>query len=165
MAVLFLCGLYTLTVRAEEDDGSVSDSGTPAIVLIRFDEEPNYLLDAVAFAVGTSQEDLADRLACKNYRFTGDDAEGNSYGLVSGEWCMENVNTGQYGVYYAYATPELGDGYVLGKDVALPKQLYAVSIQTPRKPRSELLLCRYGIWDRGFSVGAFRGAGGTVGEL
>lgn len=137
LAVLLICGLYAPSTYAA-DSGPVLDSGiasqtydSGAVILTRFDEPDR--ADAVAFALGTTREELSDGFSYQIYGFTGYDAEGNSYGLMSGTWSLKDVDTGTPGVYYAYTTPDL-TGYVLGKGVALPKQLCAVSIQTPGKP-------------------------------
>ncbi len=137
LAVLLICGLYAPSTYAA-DSGPVLDSGVPsqtydsgAVVLTSFDEPDR--ADAAAFALGTTPEELAGWFTDYSGGFTGYDAQGNFYPLNTGAWSLENVDTGTPGVYYAYATPDLS-GYVLGEGVTLPKQLCAVSIQTPGKP-------------------------------
>jgi len=103
-----------------------------AIILTRFDEPDR--TDAAAFAVGTTQEELAEWFADSAMGFTGYDAEGNSYDLVSGAWSLDAVDTGTTGVYYASVEPDLGTEYTLADGVSLPRQRCAVSIQTPGKP-------------------------------
>lgn len=103
-----------------------------AITLTRFDEPDR--TDAAAFAVGTTQEELAEWFADSAMGFTGYDAEGNSYDLVSGAWSLDAVDTGTTGVYYASVEPDLGTEYTLADGVSLPRQRCAVSIQTPGKP-------------------------------
>ncbi len=103
-----------------------------AITLTSFDEP--YRTDAVAFAVGTSQDKLADWFAEVIAGFTGYDADGNFSDLISGEWSFDAVNTVTPGVYYAWTSPDLGTEYTLAKDVSMPRQLCAVSIQTSGEP-------------------------------
>ena len=131
LAILFFCAMYTPSTYAAADDVKDSDSGTP-VILTGFDEPDR--ADAVAFAVGTSQANLAEWFDDEVGGFTGYDAQGNSYSLNTDAWFLKDVNPGIPGVYYAYATPDLSDGYVLGEGVTLPKQLCAVSIQTPGNP-------------------------------
>lgn len=125
LAVVFLllCGMCAPAVRAQD---------TGAIVLTSFDEPDR--ADAVAFAVGTSQSDLSAWFADDYGGFTGYDAQGNAYDLMTGAWSLENVDTATPGVYNVSAAPDLGDTYVLADGVSLPRQLCAVSIQTPGKP-------------------------------
>ena len=106
---------------------------TPAaITLISFDE-PNRT-DAVAFAVGTTQDELSNWFTNTVAGFIGYDAEGNPYDLISGAWSLDTVDTVTAGVYYAFTSPDLGTEYTLADGVSLPRQLCAVSIQVPGKP-------------------------------
>ncbi|WP_283610629.1 peptidase [Faecalispora anaeroviscerum] len=126
---------------APSDAGTVADGDeaapvvtvTPsAITLTSFDEPDR--TDAVAFAVGTSQKELSDWFADTVAGFTGYDADGNPYDLVSGAWSLDAVDTATAGVYYASAAPDLGTEYTLADGVSLPRQLCAVSIQTLGEP-------------------------------
>lgn len=103
-----------------------------AITLTSFDEPDR--TDAVAFATNTTQEELSNWFADSVAGFIGYDADGNPYDLVSGTWSLDAVNTGSAGVYYASAAPDLGTEYTLVDGVSLPRQLCAVSIQTPGEP-------------------------------
>lgn len=106
---------------------------TPAAITLTSFDEPDRT-DAVAFAVGTSQEELSRWFADSIAGFTGYDADGNSYDLVSGAWSLDAVDTATTGVYYAFTTPDLGTEYTLADGVSLPRQLCAVSIQVPGEP-------------------------------
>nr|WP_288828821.1 peptidase [uncultured Clostridium sp.] len=108
---------------------SVSPS---AITLTSFDEPGR--TDAVAFAVGTTQEELTDWFSSSVMGFSGYDVEGNYYDLISGEWNLDAVNTASAGVYYAWTSPDLGTEYTLADGFSLPRQLCAVSIQVPGEP-------------------------------
>lgn len=146
MAVLFLFEICTPIALAEDKcpipdiDGSVSGSlpdtedstAAGAVILTGFDTPER--TDAVAFALGTSKDALADWFADYSGGFTAYDAQGNAYDFGTDTWSLENVDTGTPGVYYASAAPNLGDGYVLADGVSLPRQLCAVSIQTPGRP-------------------------------
>lgn len=153
LLVLLIYGLYTPVVLAEDDlllpfadapEITISISAqvalptpivcsTPsAIVLTSFDEPGR--TDAVAFALGTTQGELSDWFADYYGGFTGYDAKGNAYDLMSGSWSLENVNINIPGLYYAYTTPHLDVEYVLGEGVSLPQQLCAISIQTSGQP-------------------------------
>ncbi|KXL52971.1 hypothetical protein CLNEO_15130 [Anaerotignum neopropionicum] len=103
-----------------------------AITLTSFDEP--YRTDAVAFAVNTPQEVLDSWFADCVAGFSGYDADGNYYDLVSGAWSLDAVDTSTVGVYYVSTTPNLGTEYTLAEGVSLPRQLCAVSIQTPGEP-------------------------------
>lgn len=103
-----------------------------SITLTSFDEPDR--TDAVAFAVGTTQEEISKWFADTVAGFTGYDADGNSYDLISGAWSLDAVNTSTTGVYYASTVPDLGTEYTAAQDVSLPRQLCAVSIQTPGEP-------------------------------
>jgi len=92
-----------------------------AITLTSFDEPDR--TDAVAFAVGTTQEELSNWFADSVAGFTGYDADGNPYDLISGAWFLDAVD--------AFASPDLGTEYKLADGVSLPRQLCAVSIQVP----------------------------------
>lgn len=126
---------------APSDSEMVADSGeaaplltvTPAAITLTSFDEPDRT-DAVAFAVGTTREELSDWFADVAAGFTGYDADGNPYNLVSGAWPLEAVDTGMAGVYCASASPDLGTDYALEGGVSLPRQLYAVSIQVPGEP-------------------------------
>lgn len=132
-----------IVTDSAEPTGADGGSGTPSttggsiappavITLNRFDEP--YRTDAVAFALGTSQEELSDWFADVYSGFTGYDADGNPYDLVSDAWSLDPVDTDTPGVYYAWAEPALGADYTLAAGVSLPRQLCAVSVQTPGKP-------------------------------
>lgn len=105
----------------------------PSTITITSFDEPERM-DAVAFAIGTSQEELSKWFADSVAGFTGYDAQGNPYNLVSGTWSLETVDTNTTGIYYVSASPDLGTEYVLADGISLPKQLCAVSIQTPGEP-------------------------------
>lgn len=125
---------------------NVSDSGsspapgndllspdTGVVVLTRFDE-PNRT-DAVAFAQGTSREVLSNWFYDVACGFTGYDTLGNYYDLMAGAWILDDVDTDTPGLYYAYAMPDLENGYyTLADGISLPRQLCAVSIQAPGAP-------------------------------
>lgn len=128
------------TTTDSEDTISSSDQVTApviavtsaAITLTSFDATER--TDAVAFAVGTSQEELSNWFADVVTGFTGYDADGNPYDLVSVNWSWDGVNTAMPGVYYASTSPDLGTEYTLADGVSLPRQRYAVSIQIPGEP-------------------------------
>lgn len=144
LAVVLLCVVSAPVTLANQvspalDSGlsDTSDSGmsftSDVTVLSSFDKP--YRTDAVAFSLGTSQELLLDALSDFVYGFTAYDALGNSYDLLSGAWFLDAVDTNTPGLYYAYAVPDLEDGhYILADGVSLPRQLCAVSIQSPGKP-------------------------------
>ncbi|WP_250229825.1 LPXTG cell wall anchor domain-containing protein [Anaeropeptidivorans aminofermentans] len=88
----------------------------------------------MAFPVGTTQEELSNWFADTIAGFTGYDADGNPYDLISGAWSLDAVDTVTAGVYYAFTSPDLGTEYTLANGVSLPRQLCAVSIQVPGKP-------------------------------
>lgn len=102
------------------------------VVLARFDEPER--IDAAAFPTGTSTATLANWFSSSVIGFTGYDAAGKPYDLLSGTWSFAAVNTAVPGVYYAFVSPALGAGYTLQAGVTLPRQLCAVSIQTPGQP-------------------------------
>jgi hypothetical protein len=131
-AVMLLSGVCAPSVLAQDQALLSSKADIGAVVLTRFDE-PNRT-DAVAFAVGTSQKELSDYFADYYDGFTGYDAQGKSYDLMTGAWSLKNVDTAVPGVYDASAAPDLGNTYILGDGVSLPKQLCAVSIQTLSRP-------------------------------
>ncbi|WMJ76895.1 MULTISPECIES: peptidase [unclassified Sedimentibacter] len=106
---------------------------TPAAITLTGFDEPDRT-DAVAFAVGTSQNELSDWFSDSVTGFTGYDADGNPYDLISGEWYLDAVDTDTVGVYYASTAPDLGAEYILTDGVSLPRQLCAVSIQAPGEP-------------------------------
>lgn len=106
---------------------------TPAAITLTSFDEP-YRTDAVAFAVGTPQEDISNWFADTIAGFTGYDADGNPYDLISGAWSLDAVDTVTAGVYYAFTSPDLGTEYTLADGVSLPRQLCAVSIQVPGEP-------------------------------
>lgn len=108
-------------------------TATPVSITITLLDEPDRR-DAVAFAVGTTKEELSNWFDDSVAGFTGYDADGNSYNLVSGEWSLDSVDTGTVGVYYASAQPDLGTEYTLADGVSLPLQLCAVSIQAQDEP-------------------------------
>ncbi|WP_206458860.1 peptidase [Anaerovorax sp. IOR16] len=103
-----------------------------AITLTWFDNLDR--TDAVAFAVGTTQDELVDWFADQIVGFTGYDADNNPYNLVSDTWSFDAVDTSVPGVYYASAPPNLGTEYMLADGVSQPRQLCAVSIQAPGEP-------------------------------
>ncbi|MEN1761387.1 hypothetical protein [Anoxynatronum sibiricum] len=102
------------------------------IILTYFDEP--YPPDAVAFALGTSQQTLTDWFAWIADGFFGYDEAGNDYYLPSGTWSVSAINTSVAGVYTAWAEPDLESTYVLAEGVALPRQLSYVSIQATGAP-------------------------------
>ncbi len=106
---------------------------TPAAITLTSFDEP-YRTDAVAFPVGTTQEELSNWFADSIAGFIGYDAEGNPYDLISGAWSLDTVDTVTAGVYYAFTSPDLGTEYTLADGVSLPRQLCAVSIQVPGEP-------------------------------
>ena len=106
---------------------------TPAAITLTSFDEPDRT-DAVAFPVGTTQEELFKWFADSVAGFTGYDADSNPYDLVSGVWSLDAVNTSTTGVYYAFTSPDLGTEYTLADGVSLPRQLCAVSIQVPGEP-------------------------------
>lgn len=106
---------------------------TPAAITLTSFDEP-YRTDAVAFPVGTTQEKLSNWFADTIAGFTGYDADGNPYDLISGAWSLDAVDTVTAGVYYAFTSPDLGTEYTLADGVSLPRQLCAVSIQVPGEP-------------------------------
>lgn len=106
---------------------------TPAAITLTGFDEP-YRVDAAAFAIGTSQETLTDWFSASVMGFSGYDAQGNYYDLMSGEWNLDAVDTTSANVYYAWTSPDLGTEYTLADGVSLPRQLCAVSIQTPGEP-------------------------------
>ncbi|WP_101910054.1 peptidase [Marasmitruncus massiliensis] len=106
---------------------------TPAAITLTGFDEPDRT-DAVAFAIGTSQETLTDWFSASVMGFSGYDAQGNYYDLTSGEWNLDAVDTTSANVYYAWTSPDLGTEYTLADGVSLPRQLCAVSIQTPGEP-------------------------------
>lgn len=103
-----------------------------AIILTHFDEPDR--TDAVAFPVGTTHEELSQWFSQVTMGFTGYDEDGNPYDLISGAWSLDAVDTVAAGVYYAFASPDLGTEYTLTDGVSLPRQLCAVSIQVPGEP-------------------------------
>ena len=107
---------------------------TPStITLTSFDKF--YRTDAAAFPLGISQAELTSWFAdISSEYFIGYDDEWNDYALMPSAWFLEGVDTNTKGVYYASAVPELGADYVLADGVALPRQLFAVSIQKPGEP-------------------------------
>ena len=130
------------TARADGFENSVSISVqviapvltvTPAAITLTHFDEPDRT-DAVAFPVGTTQEELSNWFADSIAGFIGYDAEGNPYNLISGAWFLDTVDTVAAGVYYAFASPDLGTEYTLTDGVSLPRQLCAVSIQVPGEP-------------------------------
>ncbi|ADL06046.1 LPXTG cell wall anchor domain-containing protein [Lacrimispora saccharolytica] len=106
---------------------------TPAAITLTSFDEPDRT-DAVAFPVGTTQEELSNWFADSIAGFIGYDAEGNPYDLISGAWSLDTVDTVTAGVYYAFTSPDLGTEYTLADGVSLPRQLCAVSIQVPGEP-------------------------------
>lgn len=106
---------------------------TPAAITLTSFDEPDRT-DAVAFPVGTTQEELSTWFADSIAGFTAYDAEGNPYDLISGAWSLDTVDTVTAGVYYAFTSPDLGTEYTLADGVSLPRQLCAVSIQVPGEP-------------------------------
>ena len=106
---------------------------TPAAITLTSFDEPDRT-DAVAFPVGTSQEELSNWFADSVAGFTGYDADGNPYNLISGTWSLESVDTVTAGMYYVSASPDLGTEYRLADGVSLPRQMCAVSIQVPGEP-------------------------------
>ena len=130
------------TARADGFENSVSISVqviapvltvTPAAITLTHFDEPDRT-DAVAFPVGTTQEELSNWFADSIAGFIGYDAEGNPYDLISGAWSLDAVDTVTAGVYYAFTSPDLGTEYTLADGVSLPRQLCAVSIQVPGEP-------------------------------
>jgi len=103
-----------------------------AITLTHFDEPDR--TDAVAFPVGTTQEELSQWFSQVTMGFTAYDEDGNPYNLISGAWSLDAVDTVTAGVYYAFTSPDLGTEYTLADGVSLPRQLCAVSIQVPGEP-------------------------------
>lgn len=148
LTALLLCGTLTPSVLAadetalpsnnaadamsDENESIGGDTAAAKIVLTSFDEPER--TDAVAFAVGITREELAHWFADTVAGFTGYDAEGNPYDLVSGAWSLDDVNTGKVGMYYASAAPDLGEDYTLADGASLPRQLCTVSMQTPGEP-------------------------------
>lgn len=108
-------------------------TATPAAITITNFDEPDRT-DAVAFAAGTSQEDLFNWFADSVTGFTGYDADGNPYDLISGAWSLDAVDPATTGLYYAFTSPSLGTDYILADGVSLPRQRYAISIQTIGEP-------------------------------
>ena len=106
---------------------------TPAAITLTSFDEPDRT-DAVAFPVGTTQEELSNWFADSIAGFIGYDAEGNPYDLISGAWSLDTVDTLTAGVYYAFTSPDLGTEYTLADGVSLPRLLCAVSIQVPGEP-------------------------------
>ena len=106
---------------------------TPAAITLTSFDEPDRT-DAVAFPVGTTQEELSTWFADSIAGFIGYDAEGNPYDLISGAWSLDTVDTLTAGVYYAFTSPDLGTEYTLADGVSLPRLLCAVSIQVPGEP-------------------------------
>lgn len=106
---------------------------TPAAITLTSFDEP-YRTDAVAFPVGTTQEELSQWFSQVTMGFTAYDADGNPYDLNSGSWSLDAVDTVTAGVYYAFTSPDLGTEYTLADGVFLPRQLCAVSIQVPGEP-------------------------------
>lgn len=106
---------------------------TPAAITLTSFDEP-YRTDAVAFPVGTTQEELSQWFSQVIMGFTAYDANGNPYDLISGAWSLDTVDTVTAGVYYAFTSPDLGIEYSLADGVSLPRQLCAVSIQVPGEP-------------------------------
>ncbi|WP_312939206.1 LPXTG cell wall anchor domain-containing protein [Oscillibacter sp.] len=106
---------------------------TPAAITLASFDEP-YRTDAVAFPVGTTQEQLSQWFSQVTMGFTAYDADGNPYDLNSGSWSLDAINTVTAGVYYAFTSPDLGTEYTLADGVPLPQQLCAVSIQVPGEP-------------------------------
>ena len=111
---------------------AVQVAAPATFVLASFDEPER--VDAVAFATGTSTATLEDWFSSSVMGFTGYDAAGNPYDLLSGTWSFAAVNTAVPGVYYAFVSPSLGADYTLQAGTALPRQLCTVSIQTPGQP-------------------------------
>ena len=118
---------------ADSDEAAPVLPVSPAAITLTSFDEPDRT-DAVAFAVGTPQEELFQWFVDTVAGFTGYDADGNSYDLVSGAWSLDAVDTATTGVYYASASPDLGTEYTLADGVSLPRQRCAVSIQTPGEP-------------------------------
>lgn len=108
-------------------------TATPAAITITNFDEPDRT-DAVAFAAGTSQEDLFNWFADSVTGFTGYDADGNPYDLISGAWSLDAVDPATTGLYYAFTSPSLGTEYTLADGVSLPRQQCAISIQTTGEP-------------------------------
>lgn len=131
IASLLLCNLFMPSVLAAEEPLD-STNTVSSIILTSFDEP--YRTDAMAFAVGTSRDEVEGWFADVIGGFTGYDAEGNYYDFISGAWSLDAVDLDTPGVYYVYTTPDLGIEFTLADGVLLPKQLCAVSIQTPGKP-------------------------------
>ncbi len=131
-AILLLSGACAPSVLAQDQALLSTGADTGSVVLTCFDEPDR--TDAVALAVGTSQKELSDYFADYYGGFTGYDAQGNAYDLMTGTWSLKNVDNAVPGVYYASAAPDLGNAYILGDGVSLPKQFCAVSIQTPGRP-------------------------------
>ncbi len=103
-----------------------------AITLTSFDEPER--TDAVAFALGTTNEELSKWFNENVTGFVAYDTDGNPYDFITSEWVLADIDTETAGVYYAYIEPTLGTEYILADGVTLPKQLCAVSIQIPGKP-------------------------------
>ena len=108
-------------------------TATPAAITITNFDEPDRT-DAVAFAVGTSQEELFNWFADSVAGFTGYDANGNLYDFTSDAWSLYAVDPATTGVYYAFTSPSLGTEYILADGVSLPKQRCAISIQRIGEP-------------------------------
>lgn len=106
---------------------------TPAAITLASFDEP-YRTDAVAFPIGTTQEELSQWFSQIAMGFTAYDTDGNPYDLNAGSWLLDDVDTTAAGVYYAFTLPDLGTKYTLADGVSLPRQLCAVSIQVPGKP-------------------------------
>ena len=106
---------------------------TPAAITLTSFDEPDRT-DAVAFPVGTTQEELSQWFSQVTMGFTGYDEDGNPYDLISGAWSLDTVDTLTAGVYYAFTSPDLGTEYTLADGVSLPRLLCAVSIQVPGEP-------------------------------
>ncbi|WP_051188440.1 hypothetical protein [Proteocatella sphenisci] len=105
---------------------------TEKIILSSFDEPKQ--TDAVAFAVGTSQDEIIDWFSSSVMGFSGYDVDGNYYDMSSGKWNVDAVETAAAGIYYAFTSPDLGREYTLAEDLSLPRQLCAVSIQALGEP-------------------------------
>ncbi len=108
-------------------------TATPAAITLTLFDEPDRT-DAVAFPVGTTHDVLSQWFSQVTMGFTGYDEDGNPYDLISGAWSLDDIDTVTAGVYYAFASPDLGLEYTLTDGVFLPRQLCAVSIQVPGEP-------------------------------
>ena len=87
---------------------------TPAAITLNSFDEPDRT-DAIAFAVGTTQEELSNWFSDSAIGFTAYDADGNPQDLISGTWSLDAVDTVMAGVYYAFTSPDPWNGIYVGR--------------------------------------------------